>query len=642
MKKFALLVAISLSMPALAQQSGIPPIPLPANTVFGNPQPVTAFGSAIPLPQFLSLILPVSTCAANQFTIALSTNGIACAQPNFAGLAGSIGSGQIPANIITNGMLATATQNTVKGAATSTAETDLAVPSCSTASSALQWTTNTGFGCNALSGLWIHSKTFATGNGSTDDTTGLQNWINACKAVDICYLDPGTYKTSSVLTVNNCINILGAGRNLAILAPSNATQDTIDINTTCNFGSFQAFSIIPSVTKTGGSAISSTGSSSNLVWVYRDIQIAIDFIGITFVNSAIYTVDNVLITCTNTCISTAVTGDSTITNSVIQPAATNAIGVVIANGAGLRFVNNKINSVSTGSIGISWQGTNACTTCSDLVISGNSIEVVGNGIQFTKTTTPSFVNISITGNPDIAATNTIVMNDTTSGWLGTITISGNTLEPVGGTAITTAASVKNITIGNNTITGSSGATNGITIGTGTTGCIIGVNQFSGVITNFTDNSGTCRGMNGGALLGTTTNDNAIAGTLGEYVSATCGTASITNATQTNCTSISLTAGDWDVTGVIAYAPNNATTNMQDGFCSISLTSATLDQNTFNFARVAYGTSGIVPGLNVTNVIVCPIRRVSIATTTTVFVVAFVDFSVSTMNFNGGIEARRKR
>jgi len=49
--------------------------------------------------------------------------------------------------VVTNAKLATATQNTVKGAAVSTAVTDLAVPSCSSANNALQWTTNTGFSC---------------------------------------------------------------------------------------------------------------------------------------------------------------------------------------------------------------------------------------------------------------------------------------------------------------------------------------------------------------------------------------------------------------------------------------------------------------------------------------------------------------
>lgn len=65
---------------------------------------------------------------------------------------GTVTGSNIASGTVTNSNLATATQNTVKGAASSTAETDLAVPSCSTASSALTWTTNTGFGCNSITG----------------------------------------------------------------------------------------------------------------------------------------------------------------------------------------------------------------------------------------------------------------------------------------------------------------------------------------------------------------------------------------------------------------------------------------------------------------------------------------------------------
>src|SRR4029077_4886616 len=54
---------------------------------------------------------------------------------------------------------------------------------------------------------------------------------------------------------------------------------------------------------------------------------------------------------------------------------------------------------------------------------------------------------------------------------------------------------------------------------------------------------------GDQLLGTATNDNATAGNVGEYIESVipAGAAiAITSATNTNLTSISLTAGDWDV------------------------------------------------------------------------------------------------
>jgi hypothetical protein len=57
----------------------------------------------------------------------------------------------ISSGVVTNTKLAVAgAQNTVKGAATSTTIADLAVPSCSGASNALQWVTNTGYQCGTL------------------------------------------------------------------------------------------------------------------------------------------------------------------------------------------------------------------------------------------------------------------------------------------------------------------------------------------------------------------------------------------------------------------------------------------------------------------------------------------------------------
>lgn len=67
-------------------------------------------------------------------------------------------------NLVTNAILAQAATNTVKGNATSgTAnDTDLTVGSCSTSASALNWTTNTGFGCNtAVNASQLGGATFA-------------------------------------------------------------------------------------------------------------------------------------------------------------------------------------------------------------------------------------------------------------------------------------------------------------------------------------------------------------------------------------------------------------------------------------------------------------------------------------------------
>lgn len=81
----------------------------------------------------------------------------------------------------------------------------------------------------------------------------------------------------------------------------------------------------------------------------------------------------------------------------------------------------------------------------------------------------------------------------------------------------------------------------------------------------------------GQIPGTSTNDNAAAGNVGEFISSNIpSTSAITSAsgTVTNVTSLNLTAGDWDVEGLVggAYA-GNQTPSFLTGW--VSTTSATL-------------------------------------------------------------------
>ncbi len=346
----------------------------------------------------------------------------------------------------------------------------------------------------------LHSKDFgAVGNGSTDDTTNLQTWVTACQTrLLVCYLDSGTYKISSALSITGYIYLTGAGRLSAILAPSNATQNTFTINTTAGYGQIQNISNQPSVTKTGGAFISLTSpGANNQFWTFRDLSTnGNDFNGFSFGAVSNFTLDNVLEPCLNICVGTGVTGDSVITNSIFQPAANNAVAISIgingsssANGSGLRIVNNKINSGNTGVIGIQLFGTALCASCSDLMIANNSIEVLGNAILLgPANSATSYVNITIVGNE--LNGNAGVNNTDSTTWLGSVTITGNIIVPIAGPGIN-LQNVKNFIIEGNVFTGVSGANFGINLSALVTGCVIGPNQFSGVTTNFADASNAC-------------------------------------------------------------------------------------------------------------------------------------------------------
>ena len=143
------------------------------------------------------------------------------------------------------------------------------------------------------------------------------------------------------------------------------------------------------------------------------------------------------------------------------------------------------------------------------------------------------------------------------------------------------------------------------------------------------------------IIGTTTNNNADAGSVGEYVESTISEASpvsLTTATVADITSISLTAGDWDVWGNTAFVAA-ATTNIVTCAGWVSSTSVTLpDLYLFNSLR--HPSAGEVPVGNFG--FSTPFTRMSISGTTTVYLSARANFTVSTLGGCGGIFARRVR
>lgn len=142
-----------------------------------------------------------------------------------------------------------------------------------------------------------------------------------------------------------------------------------------------------------------------------------------------------------------------------------------------------------------------------------------------------------------------------------------------------------------------------------------------------------------AVSGTNTNNNAAAGIIGEFVSSTVAVGSavgLTTATTANVTSISLTGGDWYVTGVVDYHPA-ATTSITAFSQGSSSTSATLgSQDTYSKKVQA----ALIPNTDFSEVI--PETRISISATTTIYLVANATFTASTLSAYGTISARRAR
>jgi hypothetical protein len=140
--------------------------------------------------------------------------------------------------------------------------------------------------------------------------------------------------------------------------------------------------------------------------------------------------------------------------------------------------------------------------------------------------------------------------------------------------------------------------------------------------------------------GTATNDNAAAGEVGEHVSSAIGSGSAVSlagaGTVVNVTSISLTAGDWDIS-ILGYFVPAATTNVAYASAGLSTTSGALDATEGRLGQAAPNGVPVV-----TFSVAVPPYRLSLSSTTTVFFVARSGFTVSTNAVYGIIRARRVR
>ena len=141
------------------------------------------------------------------------------------------------------------------------------------------------------------------------------------------------------------------------------------------------------------------------------------------------------------------------------------------------------------------------------------------------------------------------------------------------------------------------------------------------------------------IKGTGTNNSAQAGSIGEFVSsAVSALTGFTSGTAKNITSISLTAGDWDITANIGFIPA-ATTSITSLAGSITTTSATFNDNSqFSFQDYY---SAVVPGGSTTFYKPLPTLRLSLAATTTVHLVGRATFSVAAL-FHGSCSIRARR
>ena len=137
--------------------------------------------------------------------------------------------------------------------------------------------------------------------------------------------------------------------------------------------------------------------------------------------------------------------------------------------------------------------------------------------------------------------------------------------------------------------------------------------------------------------GVTDGSNAAAGVIGEVITATGTSVAHTNSTPTNCCSISLTAGDWDVFGNVQFVSSGAAYTQI--IAGSNTTSATLPTSpTGGFAQTTPA-GGVTLG---TTALAVAQHRHSLSATTTVYLVGQASFGAGTSAMTGIITARRRR
>ncbi len=175
-----------------------------------------------------------------------------------------------------------------------------------------------------------------------------------------------------------------------------------------------------------------------------------------------------------------------------------------------------------------------------------------------------------------------------------------------------------------------------------TGAFVGNNTPTFVTGTVTAPSVTFSSTSG--IIGTTTNDSAAAGSVGQFIESAVliGSAvSLTNTTAANVTSIVLTPGDWDIGGNIAFTGDASTVctsliGLLNTSSAALLDAAFESQMSFAAGATVFATGNIGMALMGQRI------SVATATTTTVYLIARAGFTVSTCNAAGYVWARRRR
>lgn len=156
-------------------------------------------------------------------------------------------------------------------------------------------------------------------------------------------------------------------------------------------------------------------------------------------------------------------------------------------------------------------------------------------------------------------------------------------------------------------------------------------------------------VNGTKIRGTTTNDDAATGFVGEYLQNSRVSSNKTGLTTTVVVNVptsnmSITAGDWDIGGMVVFSTSGATVSQWKAAINTASATMVADDKMGVPTANAWGNLDN-PGLTTASVdrcLVLPPSRVTVASTTTIYLVASATFSAGSVSVYGAYWARRVR